>query len=130
MASSAKKQRTESESGATAAAAPAAPSITRIIRFLAPDGSTCLGEEPSVGATRAELLAGDIFEPASLRKTGESKDIVSLLAPVVPSNIFCIGLNYMKHYEESAKKRGIALPGRPVVFMKPSSTLLAPHGDM
>ena len=48
----------------------------------------------------------------------------------MPADIFCIGLNYMKHYEESAKKRGIALPGRPVVFMKPSSALLAPHGDM
>ena len=113
-----------------AAAAPAAPGVTRIIRFLAPDGTTCLGEEPAPGVTRAELLAGNVFDPVSLRRTGESKDIASLLTPIVPTNIFCIGLNYMKHYEESAKKRGIALPGRPVVFMKPSSTLLGPHGDI
>lgn len=47
---------------------------------------------------------------------------VTLLAPVVPSNIFCIGLNYREH----AKEGGAAIPERPVVFMKPTSTLLDP----
>ena len=36
----------------------------------------------------------------------------------------------MKHYEESAKKRGIALPDRPVIFMKPSTALANPGDDV
>ena len=36
----------------------------------------------------------------------------------------------MKHYEESAKKRGIALPSQPVIFMKPSSALAHPEDDV
>ena len=33
----------------------------------------------------------------------------------------------MKHYEEGAKKRGIALPTKPVIFMK-TTTALNSHG--
>lgn len=36
----------------------------------------------------------------------------------------------MKHYEESAKKRGIPLPSKPVLFMKPSSSLAHPGDDI
>lgn len=36
----------------------------------------------------------------------------------------------MKHYEESAKKRGIALPTQPVIFMKPSSALAHPEQEV
>ena len=61
---------------------------------------------------------------AGLQPTGESVALadVSLLAPVIPSNIFCIGLNYREH----AKESGLAIPEQPVVFMKPTSTLLDP----
>ena len=37
-----------------------------------------------------------------------------LLAPLIPSSIICIGLNYRKHAEESGAK----LPEHPIVFMK------------
>ena len=58
------------------------------------------------------------------KPTGKSTALteVKLLAPVVPSNIYCIGLNYREHATES----GIAIPETPVVFMKPTSTLLNP----
>ena len=121
--------------GATALASAAACDrgsgpVTRIIRFTASDGNVYLGEEPAPGATEAELLSGDLYDPSSLRRTGDRKHVSGLLAPVVPSAIFCIGLNYMKHYEESAKKRGIALPDKPVIFMKPNSALNHPGGDV
>ena len=38
------------------------------------------------------------------------------------------GLNYMKHYEESAKKRGVPLPSKPVIFMKPTSAVNTHNG--
>jgi hypothetical protein len=34
-----------------------------------------------------------------------------LLSPIVPPDILCVGLKkYMRHYEDDAKKRGIARP--------------------
>ena len=37
---------------------------------------------------------------AGLKLTGESAVVETLLAPVSPPDIYCIGLNYMKHFEE------------------------------
>ena len=42
------------------------------------------------------------------------------LSPIEPSAIFCIGLNYRKHAEES----GFALPNDPIVFMKNPSAAI------
>ena len=39
-----------------------------------------------------------------------------------PSNIFCIGLNYRRHAQET----GAELPEHPVVFMKPTSSVIGP----
>ena len=41
-------------------------------------------------------------------------DQASCLAPVVPTAIFCIGLNYRQHAEETKAK----IPEFPVLFMK------------
>lgn len=103
--------------------------ITRIIRFIAEDGKTYFGEEPKESGSQATVLSGDPLQ-GSLTRTNEKRTISKLLAPIVPTDIFCIGLNYMKHYEESAKKRGIPLPDKPVIFMKPSSSLAHPGQDI
>lgn len=107
---------------------PSAP-VTRIIRFVSDDSNTYFGEAPSSGNT-ATVLSGSIFEPSKLVRTGQTKTIKKLLSPIDPPNIFCIGLNYMKHYEESAKKRGIPLPDLPVIFMKPTTCLTHPEEDI
>ena len=39
-----------------------------------------------------------------------------------PTNIFCIGLNYRDHASET----GAAIPEQPVIFMKPTSAVIAP----
>ena len=95
---------------------------TRVIRFLGADGNVHLGEEPSTPGAEAALLSGELLD-GSLVRTGDFAEVASLLAPLEPVDIFCIGINYLKHWEESAKKRGIPLPEKPVLFMKPSSTL-------
>lgn len=59
-----------------------------------------MGEEPAVGVTQANLLAGNLYD-GSLKRTDEKKDIRKLLSPVVPTNIFCIGLNYSKVIQTS-----------------------------
>jgi len=49
---------------------------------------------------------------------------VTLRAPVMPSKIVCVGLNYKDH----AAEQGKTLPAEPLLFIKPSSAVIGP-GD-
>jgi len=49
-----------------------------------------------------------------------------LAAPVAPSKIVCVGRNYQAH----AKELGNEVPAQPLLFFKPPSSLLAPHGTI
>ena len=94
----------------------------RIVRFIDRKGQIQLGNQPLGGdLTQAELLEGDLF--SGVTATGQTIEIGKLLAPVSPVNIFCIGLNYRLHAEES----GAELPESPVVFMKPTSAVTDPE---
>merc|ERR1712217_817423 len=97
--------------------------------FVGEDGNIHYGEEPLQAHQPAVILSGELLA-GNLARTNQTSRVQKLLAPVVPTDIFCIGLNYMKHYEESAKKRGIPLPDKPVIFMKPSSALAHPGQDI
>jgi 2-keto-4-pentenoate hydratase/2-oxohepta-3-ene-1,7-dioic acid hydratase in catechol pathway len=46
-----------------------------------------------------------------------------LLAPVEPSKIVCVGRNYAAH----AKEMGNELPKEPLIFLKPSSSVIGPE---
>jgi 2-keto-4-pentenoate hydratase/2-oxohepta-3-ene-1,7-dioic acid hydratase in catechol pathway len=50
----------------------------------------------------------------------------SLLAPVVPSKIVCVGRNYRDH----AAELGNEVPAEPLLFFKPPSSILAPGGTI
>jgi len=91
----------------------------RIIRHLGPQGPAFAALQPD-GSPRE--ITGDIFGDFQVadRVVAPGK----LLAPVVPTNILCIGLNYRKHAEEG----GRGAPERPVLFLKPTSALQNP-GD-
>lgn len=69
-------------------------------------------------------LEGDLFGgPAGvLKDTGQPVDVVRPLAPLVPVDIICIGLNYRKHADEG----GQPYPQHPVVFMKNVGALQHP----
>lgn len=90
----------------------------RIARFLEPDGRESHGIP--LDDRTAERLEGNLFQ--GLAPTGKHVRMETLLAPLVPSNIFCIGLNYKAHVEET----GAEIPENPVVFMKPTSALNHP----
>ena len=70
---------------------------------------------------RFRLVDGDIFD-----KFSEGQEIsgegLELLAPVQPSKIVCIGLNYKDHAAEQHK----ALPEEPLIFIKPSTAVIGP----
>lgn len=60
--------------------------------------------------------------------TGEQAALsdVRLLAPAMPSKIFCLGRNYSDHRTEM----GYAHDGSPSVFMKAPTTIIGPEDDI
>jgi 2-keto-4-pentenoate hydratase/2-oxohepta-3-ene-1,7-dioic acid hydratase in catechol pathway len=76
---------------------------------LQPDGS-------------AHKINGDIF--GHFEVTGKTVKPHKLLAPIMPTNLLCIGLNYRRHAEEGKT----AVPECPVLFMKATSAVQNP-GD-
>lgn len=70
------------------------------------------------------LCDGDPFTQLDRRSSTANIKSVKLLAPIIPPNVICIGLNYKKHAVEIGK----ALPAKPVVFMKATTTICGP-GD-
>jgi 2-keto-4-pentenoate hydratase/2-oxohepta-3-ene-1,7-dioic acid hydratase in catechol pathway len=57
-------------------------------------------------------LTDERFDPSQVR----------LLAPVLPSKIVAIGLNYRAHAEETGAK----LPDEPLMFLKPTTSVIGP----
>jgi len=92
----------------------------RIIRFLDDNDHILFGCDYRDG--EATLLQGDIFKVP--RVTGKLQKVHKLLAPIQPTAILCIGLNYARHASET----NTALPQYPVLFMKNPAALNHP-GD-
>lgn len=69
------------------------------------------------GARTGEQLAG---------YDGEGRGALGRLCPVEPRKILCIGRNYAAH----AKELGNEVPKEPMLFYKPSTSLLDPGGTI
>jgi 2-keto-4-pentenoate hydratase/2-oxohepta-3-ene-1,7-dioic acid hydratase in catechol pathway len=72
--------------------------------------------------TGPEETGGDMEGLATKRMDHIPLAEASLLAPVRPSKIVCVGRNYREHAEEL----GNEVPAEPLLFFKPTSSLLAP----
>ena len=92
----------------------------KIIRYLNQQGEAGFAAQQADGS--ALKIAGDIYN--SPQTTTEPADVAKLLAPIQPSSIICIGLNYRRHAQETGAK----IPEFPVVFFKGINTLQHP-GD-
>jgi 2-keto-4-pentenoate hydratase/2-oxohepta-3-ene-1,7-dioic acid hydratase in catechol pathway len=69
--------------------------------------------------------AGDLFAGLSIgAPVRGGLTSVTLLSPVTPSKIVCVGLNYKDH----AAEQGKPLPAEPLIFIKPSTAVIGP-GD-
>jgi 2-keto-4-pentenoate hydratase/2-oxohepta-3-ene-1,7-dioic acid hydratase in catechol pathway len=82
----------------------------KIIRYQDRNGIIGFAAQQADGSSLK--LAGDIF--ATPEVTSEKADVAKLLAPIAPTNILCIGLNYGHHAAETGAK----IPEFPVLFMK------------
>jgi 2-keto-4-pentenoate hydratase/2-oxohepta-3-ene-1,7-dioic acid hydratase in catechol pathway len=100
----------------------------RIARFTSAGGDVSFGVVEGPGDDPADLVVtamdGHPFAPFAL--VGEPQPLASvrLLAPVLPSKVVCIGKNYADHVAEM----GLSAPADPVVFLKPSTSVIGP-GD-
>ena len=88
-----------------------------IVRVETRDGSIQYGYEVGNQVFRLE---GDLYGKFS--QGGELLDPVRRLAPIVPTAIYAIGLNYRAHAAEMKAE----LPEYPVVFMKSTTSVLDP----
>jgi len=80
--------------------------------------------DPESGKVRE--IAGDPFGDAKPTGVVLRLDEVRLLAPVVPGKIVAVGLNYKDHAREMGKK----IPEEPLLFLKASSALNGPGGEI
>jgi 2-keto-4-pentenoate hydratase/2-oxohepta-3-ene-1,7-dioic acid hydratase in catechol pathway len=91
----------------------------KIIRYSDSNGKTSYGAQQNGNTVRIE---GDVF--GDYKATSEIADVKKLLAPISPTSILCIGLNYRHHAAESGAK----VPEVPVLFVKGINALQNP-GD-
>lgn len=92
----------------------------KVIRYEDRAGETHHGALGLDGTVRQ--IQGDLFGSFSLSETSETPG--KILAPIIPTAILCIGLNYKRHAAES----GMAIPEYPVLFVKGLNSLQNP-GD-
>ncbi|MGH8903082.1 MAG: fumarylacetoacetate hydrolase family protein [Egibacteraceae bacterium] len=90
----------------------------RIVRVTRPDG-------PCFGVVQGEhviLIDGHPFGELTLTDQIAPLEKVRLLAPVIPSKILCAGQNYATH----AAELGHEVPSEPLIFSKPSTSVIGP----
>jgi 2-keto-4-pentenoate hydratase/2-oxohepta-3-ene-1,7-dioic acid hydratase in catechol pathway len=81
----------------------------------------------SFGVLEGETIAAITPHPfAPFEYSGErlAPDEVRLLAPVLPTKVVAVGRNYADH----AKEMGDDVPEEPIIFLKPSTSVVGP-GD-
>lgn len=101
----------------------------RLQRFRLDDGEVIAARFDGQGgliAAAADVLdldhgLNDHHLAAELAAALEART-AETIAPVDPSKIICIGLNYRQHAEEMNKP----VPDEPVIFMKPTTALIGP----
>jgi 2-keto-4-pentenoate hydratase/2-oxohepta-3-ene-1,7-dioic acid hydratase in catechol pathway len=94
----------------------------RLVRFVA---EGCAG----FGVYKEDGIQPVSWEPFDyLVSTIEIVDpaTATLLSPIEPSKIIAVGLNYRDHAEEFA----LEIPDEPLLFMKASTTVLEPDGQV
>lgn len=99
----------------------------RIARFAHSQGLGFGVVEGPADASPEQLQLAEVAELplSSLTYTGRRFAMadVRLLAPILPSKVVCVGKNYAAHVAEMG---GGEAPTTPVIFLKPSSSVVGP----
>ena len=94
----------------------------RILRFIGEDDRVYKGCDYK--NEQAYIIQGEMF--GKLEVTKKKIGVKKILPPFDPAAIFCIGLNYKRHAEET----GMELPRYPVVFMKNPASVTGAFADI
>lgn len=73
-----------------------------------------------------KVITGDIYGEFLVSEQVISMHDVKLLAPVVPSKIIGVGLNY----KAVAQAKGTPFPDAPILFLKPPSSVIGPQQEI
>ncbi|MFC4996805.1 fumarylacetoacetate hydrolase family protein [Dactylosporangium cerinum] len=99
----------------------------RIARFAHSSGMSfgVVEGEPSAGLTGLTVAEIDGHPFGELRFTGQRWAVadVRLLSPMLPSKVVCVGRNYADH----AAELGNDVPKEPLLFLKPSTSIIGPN---
>jgi len=95
-------------------------SVSRVFRIEHRDGPRYALETDD----GRRLIEGDVFAGPPYTTGEKVTDGMRILAPVTPSKVVAIGLNYKDHAAEMNKP----LPAEPLMFLKPSTAVIGP-GD-
>lgn len=68
------------------------------------------------------VVESDPFTGIERTKTRRKLSDVKLLAPTLPSKVVAVGLNYQEHIDETGSQK----PDAPILFLKPSTSVLGP----
>ena len=71
-------------------------------------------------------IDGDIFTEFKVTEKKYSIKNVKILAPCFPSKVVAVGLNYIDHAKELCMKA----PEEPILFMKPSTSVIGPNDNI
>ncbi|MBT8225526.1 MAG: fumarylacetoacetate hydrolase family protein [Dactylosporangium sp.] len=98
----------------------------RIARFVHETGMSfgVVEGEPGAGAAGQTVAAVEGHPFGQLRFTGQRWALadVRLLSPILPSKVVCVGRNYAEH----AAEMGGTPPAEPLLFLKPSTSVIGP----
>ncbi|WP_020501684.1 fumarylacetoacetate hydrolase family protein [Sciscionella marina] len=108
--------------------------MTKAVHFQTADGARYLGRREDDTVIRAAEAPAAGFVPTEENwaviegASGRSYPLaeVRLLAPVAPSKIIAIGLNYQSHVTETS----LARPDVPFMFPKLPSSVIGPHEEI
>jgi 2-keto-4-pentenoate hydratase/2-oxohepta-3-ene-1,7-dioic acid hydratase in catechol pathway len=95
----------------------------KVARFIY-DGETHFG---LVADVSVELLDGDPIHDG-INRTGRTVPLadVDFIAPVTPSKVICVGMNYPEHAAEMAHDG----PSTPLIFLKPPTAVVGDGDDI
>jgi 2-keto-4-pentenoate hydratase/2-oxohepta-3-ene-1,7-dioic acid hydratase in catechol pathway len=79
-----------------------------------------------VNGTTIDIIKGHPFSDLEFTGVNLYLEKVKILSPVLPSKIVCVGKNYADH----AKELGGEVPAEPVIFIKPSTTVIGENDQI
>jgi 2-keto-4-pentenoate hydratase/2-oxohepta-3-ene-1,7-dioic acid hydratase in catechol pathway len=96
----------------------------RIVRFTTGEDPRYAVVEGPAGQEELAVVTGDpLYTPVSFTGERVPVDEVRILAPVIPrSKVLGVGRNYPAH----AAEMGAEVPGEPLVFLKPNTSVIGP----